>query len=131
MAELSLLKESKSWETFFSWRKDSRRNLTKNIRFLRVPFSKLSRNREKKINLTGIKKKIILTRENHVPEIWIKERKKKRELWIQTPYWYFCKRWFFVMYKFSLYRSNVAKFIWLSNSILLFYIFVLNQILCF
>ena len=64
--------------------------------------------------------------ENHVPEIWSKrKKKKKRELWIQPPYWYFCRKFVFVMYNFFCFGPTASKYICLSNSMLLFYLIYL------
>ena len=69
---------SKSWEAFFfSIRKDSGRNLTEIIKFLRAPSYKLSRNLGEKDTAIWREKKIIPASENHAQEICNKRKKKK------------------------------------------------------
>ena len=74
-----------------------------------------------------------------IPSLWKprarklkqKREKKKRKHWIQTPYWYFCRKCIFALYDFFCFcfGHSASKSIWLSNSILLF--FMSNQMLCF
>ena len=88
-------------------RKDSGRSLTKNVKFLRAPSLKGTRSLGGKIQQLETKRKLNQPVKTSPQEFEAKERKKKRELCIQIPYWYFCKKFFFVMYNFSLFRFNV------------------------
>ena len=120
---------------FFQEKKNSGRNLTKNVKFPRAPSSKLFRSLGKKIQPLKAKRKLYQpvsashqkfeTRERKkekrrkfyqtekalYQKFETKERKKKRELWIQTSYWHLCKKLFWnVQFFFVLVQCWMSPF---------------------
>ena len=132
VTEFSFLYESKSWETFFSRRMDSGKNLTKEVKFLRAPSLKLFRRPGKKIQLLEVKRKKL-----YRLKFEARERKKKRKLYQpvrkhsarnlkqkkgkrKTNFEFrhhigISVKNCFVMYNFFCFIPTSSKSIWLSN----------------
>ena len=130
VAEFSRLNVAKSWE-FFQEEITGQEIKQKTLNSSEQHPSQLSGSHRIKDTSTWKSEK------NYTPpvkttrlKIETKERKKKRELWIQTPYWYFRKKNCIVQLFFVSIQRRVSSF---DLPILSFYFifFVLNQMLCF
>ena len=119
----------------FSRRKDSGRNLTKNIKFLRAPSFRIGWKSQSKGYIQLKEWKIIPSlRKPRAGNLKQKKEKKKRELWIQTPYWSFYFKKLFLYCTTFFIRFGPTVICPFDFPILSFY-FILylgfNQMLCF